>query len=129
MLVRNCYVISPVLYFHLHYEKRTKLTEQITTGFSPAEKTNFFEVKINGFQRSEPATRLARVRTKLNRAAGAIDSSEVSWAMAFSNNVALTTNVGASGVPHQLLTKEDVLFSKIAALPATDAVRDSPIPD
>ena len=53
---------------------------------------------------------------KLNQAAGSIDSSEVTRARAFSDNIALTTKEGSSGVPSQILQKENEIVSKVAAL-------------
>ncbi len=99
-----------------YYEKGMKLTEEIRSSLLPAERKNFFEVKINGFQRSEPAKGLTHVRMKLNQAAGSIDSSEATRARAFSDNIALTTKEGTSGVPHQVLQKENEIVSKVAAL-------------
>ncbi len=99
-----------------YYEKGMKLTEEIRSGLLPSERKNFFEVKINGFQRSEPAQGLTRVRMKLNEAAGSIDSSEVTRARGFSDNIALTAGPGSSSVPDQILRKEDELVSKVASL-------------
>ncbi|MGC8659587.1 MAG: CHAT domain-containing tetratricopeptide repeat protein [Desulfomonilaceae bacterium] len=99
-----------------YYEKGMKLTEEIRSGLLPSERKNFFEVKINGFYRSEPAKGLTRVRMKLNQAAQSIDSSEVTRARAFSDNIALRSERGFSGIPVDILEKEDALLSKLAAL-------------
>ncbi len=99
-----------------YYEKGMKFTEEIRAALLPSERKNFFEVKVYGFQRSEPAKGLTRVRMKLNQAAGSIDSSEVTRARAFSDNIALTSKEGSSGVPKQILEKEDELVNKLAAL-------------
>ena len=99
-----------------YYEKGMTLTEEIRSGLLPSERKNFFEVKVNGFGRSEPSKGLTRVRMKLNQAAGSIDSSEVTRARGFSDNIALTTKEGSSGVPNQIFQKEDELVSKVAAL-------------
>ena len=73
-------------------------------------------MKINGFYRSEPAKGLTRVRMKLNQAAQSIDSSEVTRARAFSDNISMRSEEGLSGIPKDILEKEDVLISKVAAL-------------
>jgi tetratricopeptide (TPR) repeat protein len=99
-----------------YYEKAMRFTEEIRSGLLPSERQNFFEVKVNGFQRSEPAKGLTRVRMKLNEAAGSIDSSEATRARAFSDNIALTTKAGSSGVPTQILKQDEDLAYKVAAL-------------
>ena len=98
------------------YEKGMKLTEEIRSGLMPAERKNFFEVKVGGFPRSEPAQGLTRVRMKLNKAADSIDSSEVTRARAFSDNTAQKSEGGYAGIPKEVLEKEDDLVSRVAAL-------------
>jgi len=99
-----------------YYEKGMNLTEEMRSGLLPSERKNFFEVKVNGFQRSEPAKGLTRVRMKLNQAAGSIDSSEVTRARSFSDNISQRSESGNSGIPKNILEKEDELVSKVAAL-------------
>jgi CHAT domain-containing protein/Tfp pilus assembly protein PilF len=99
-----------------YYEKGMKLTEEIRSGLMPAERKNFFEVKERGFARSEPAQGLTRVRMKLNRAAQSIDSSEVTRARTFSDNIAQKSEGGYAGMPKVLLEKEDALVTKVASL-------------
>ena len=99
-----------------YYERGMTLTEEIRSGLLPSERKNFFEVKINGFYRSEPSKGLTRVRMKLNQAAQSIDSSEVTRARAFSDNISMRSDKGFSGIPKDILEKEDALISKVAAL-------------
>lgn len=99
-----------------YYEKGMKLTEEIRSGLMPAERKNFLEVKVKGFARSEPAQGLTRVRVKFNQAANSIDSSEVTRARAFSDNIAQKSATGYVGVPRELLDKEDSLVIKVASL-------------
>jgi tetratricopeptide (TPR) repeat protein len=99
-----------------YYAKGMKLTEEIRSGLLPSERTSFFEVKIYGFPRSEPAKGLTRVRMKMNQAAGSIDSSEVTRARAFSDSMSQRTEVGYSGVAKDVLVKEDELVTRVAAL-------------
>ena len=93
-----------------------KLTEEIRSGLLPAERKTFFEVKMEGFPRSEPAQGLTRVRMKLNQAADSIDSSEVTRARAFSDNIAQKSEGGHAGIAKEILEKEDDLVSRVAAL-------------
>jgi tetratricopeptide (TPR) repeat protein len=99
-----------------YYEKGMTLTEEIRSGLLPSERKNFFEVRINGFYRSEPAKGLTRVRMKLNQAAQSVDSSEVTRARTFSDNMSLRSESGFSGIPKDVLEKEDSLVTKVAAL-------------
>ena len=99
-----------------YYEKGMTLTEEIRSGLLPSERKNFFEVKVNGFHRSEPAKGLTRVRMKLNQASQSIDSSEVTRARAFTDNISLRSEQNFSGIPKNILEKEDALVARVAAL-------------
>ncbi len=57
-------------------EKAMKLTEELRTGLLPSERRNFYDVKIGGFYRSEPAKGLTRVRMKLNEPMRTFEPSE-----------------------------------------------------
>jgi len=99
-----------------YYDKGMKLSEEMRSRLLPAERKNFFEVKVWGFERSEPAKGLTRVRMKLNRAAESIDSSEVTRARAFSDGIAQQSERGVAGVPEDVLEKEKDLIAKNASL-------------
>jgi tetratricopeptide (TPR) repeat protein len=99
-----------------YYEKAMNLVEDIRSGLLPSERKNFFEVKIGGFTRSDPARGLTRVRMKLNRADGSIDSSEVTRARAFSDHLSEISSTGSTGVPKETPEKEQSLVNRLAAL-------------
>ena len=99
-----------------YYQKGMALTEEIRSGLLPSERKNFFEVKINGFYRSEPAKGLTRVRMKLNQASESIDSSEVTRARGFADVISSRSESGVSGVSREVLASEDAKVSKVAAL-------------
>jgi tetratricopeptide (TPR) repeat protein len=99
-----------------YYEKAMKLAEEIRSGLLPSERRNFFEVKVEGFARSDPARGLTRVKMKLNRGEGSIDSSEITRARTFSEHLSETSSTGSSGVPKETLEKEQSLVNKLAAL-------------
>ena len=99
-----------------YYEKGIIFTEEIRSSLLPSERKEFFSVKINGFFRSEPGKGLTRVQMKLNQASGSIDSSEVTRARAFADNLFQTSTSGPSGVPREVLEKEDMLVTRVAAL-------------
>jgi len=99
-----------------YYAKGMKLTEEIRSALLPSERVNFFDVKINGFYRLAPAKGLTRVRMQQNRAADSIESSEITRARAFADNISRMSDAGYSGVPAQVLEKEDELVTQLASL-------------
>jgi tetratricopeptide (TPR) repeat protein len=99
-----------------YYDKAMKLVEEIRTGLLPSERKNFFDVKMGGFSRSDPARGLTRVRMKLNRADGSIDSSEMTRARAFSDHLSEISATGSSGVAKETLEKEQSLVNRLASL-------------
>jgi len=99
-----------------YYDKGMTLVEEIRSSLLPSERKDFFDVKVQGFERSEPAKGLTRVRLKLNKAAQGIDSSEATRARAFADAISLRSEVGYSGVPKEILLKEDELLTRVAAL-------------
>ncbi len=99
-----------------YYEKGMQRSEEIRSSILPAERKNFFDVKINGFDRSEPARGLTRVRMKMNKGIQSIDSSEVTRARSFSDHISQRSDAGFSGVPKDVLEKEENLVTKVASL-------------
>jgi tetratricopeptide (TPR) repeat protein len=99
-----------------YYSKGMKLTEEIRAGLLPSERINFFQVKINGFYRLEPARGLTRVRMKQNRSAGSIQSSEVTRARVFAEAMARRADTGRTGVPKEIIEKEYEIVTEIASL-------------
>lgn len=112
-----------------YYEQGIKLTEELRSSLPPAERKNFFEVRIGGFPRSEPAKGLTRVRMKLNQAADSIDSSELTRARAFSDGIAQRSEAGVAGVPQEVLKKEEELVTRIASLRKERAIEKGKTPD
>ena len=99
-----------------YYEKGMRLAEEIRAGLLPSERKNFFEVRINGFYRSDPAKGLTRVSMKLNQGVNSIDSSEVTRARAFSDNISQRSQAAYPGISRDVLDKEGALVSRVAAL-------------
>ena len=98
------------------YQKAMKVTEEIRSGLAPSERKNFFEVKVGGFRRSDPAKGLTRVRMKLNRPDGSIESSEVTRARSFAEHLAESSATGSTGIPGAVMEKELSMVNKVAAL-------------
>lgn len=99
-----------------YYEKAMNLLEEVRSGLLPSERKNFFEVKMGGFSRIEPAKGLTRVRMKLNRQDGGIQALEVTKARAFADHLSETSASGASGIPRETMEKEQSLVNRMAAL-------------
>ena len=99
-----------------YYEKAMKLVEEIRSGLLPSERKNFFEVKTGGFARSDPARGLTRVKMKLNKADGSIDSSEITRARAFSDHLSEISTTGSKDASKATLEKEQSIVNRLAAL-------------
>ncbi|MFH0825485.1 MAG: CHAT domain-containing tetratricopeptide repeat protein [Pseudomonadota bacterium] len=98
-----------------HYTKGMNLVEEIRSAMLPEERRNFFQVRIGGFSRLEPARGLTRVRMKQNHAAESIESSEAVRARAFTDAVATRAREN-SNVPHEIIEKENELVGRLASL-------------
>jgi CHAT domain-containing protein/Tfp pilus assembly protein PilF len=99
-----------------YYLRAFKITEDMRASLLPRERKTFFDVKVKGFFRSEPAKGLTRVRMKLNEALKSIESSEVTRARAFSDKIAERSSEVSRDVPRQVIEKEHELCTKLAAL-------------
>lgn len=99
-----------------YYEKAMNLTEEIRSGLLPSERRNFFEVKIQGLTRLDPARGLTRVGLKLNRTTGGIETSELTKARTFSDHLGEIFSNGSSGIPRDTLEKEQSLVTRLASL-------------
>ncbi len=98
-----------------HYEKAMNIAEEIRSGLLPSERVHFYSVRINGFHRTDPAKGLTRVRLKEHRGAESIESSEVTRARAFADNISLRRGQAYSGVPEKVIEKENELVSRLAS--------------
>jgi tetratricopeptide (TPR) repeat protein len=98
------------------YQKAMNIVEEIRSGLLPSERKNFFQVKVGGFQRSEPAKGLTRVRMKVNHPDGSIESSEVTRGRSFADHLAENSSAGSTGIPGQVMEKEQSLVYRVAAL-------------
>jgi tetratricopeptide (TPR) repeat protein len=107
-----------------YYEKATNMTEEIRSGLLTCERRNFFEVKIGGFQRSEAAKGLARMKMKLCEHEGSIAPSELARVRTFSDHLSQTYASGVSKIEKQTLEKEQYLENKLATLKKSLAKTD-----
>ena len=99
-----------------YYSRAVKVIEEIRSALVPSERKNFFDVKVGGFQRSDPAKGLTRVRMKLNLPDGSIASSEVTRARSFAEHLAENSSGGSTGITRDSMEKEQSLVNRVAAL-------------
>lgn len=98
------------------YEKGLDLAEDLRSMMLPSERKNFFEAKIGGFYRWEPAKGLTRVRMKLNKDAQSIEASEAVRARFFADSISQRSEGGVSGIPNSVLEQEETLTNRLANL-------------
>ncbi len=98
------------------YTKGMELVEEMRSSLTAGERANFYDVKIEGFSRVEPARGLTRVNMKLNQAAETIASSETTRARAFSDRISLRSEAGDSGVPLKVRHEGGRLVAQVAGL-------------
>jgi len=99
-----------------YFRKAVELTEELRSRLLPAARKSFLSVKVNGFERAEPARGLTRVMFKLGRPADSIVLSELTRARSFADRLALGPDNGYSGVPLDVQRKEAELVTRVAAL-------------
>ena len=115
-LAKSCEGLENYIKAEEYYEKAMNHTESIRSGLLPSERKNFFEVRSGGFERSEPARGLTRVRLKLNRSTDSITPSELTRARSFSDHLAQRSSSGVSGISTETVAREQSLVNKLAAL-------------
>jgi CHAT domain-containing protein len=98
------------------YDEAMKLIEELRAGLLPSERKNFYDVRMGGFYRSEPAKGLARARMKLNQPLESVEPSETIRARSFADNLAIKRLEDFPGVPRDVLNQEDILISTLASL-------------
>ena len=118
------YVGSALVYEHQqdyekakeYFSKAVALVENMRASLNPSQRANFYDVKVGGFYRSEPANGLTRVNMKLNQSMDSIASSEVTRARAFTDNISNRSARGYSGVPAEVSREEEQLVERVAGL-------------
>lgn len=98
------------------YEKALKLTEEIRSAILPAERKNFFDFKMGGFSRSDPAKGLVRILMKLNQPEESISPGELTKARTFADHLCQANATGAAKIPQKILLQEQELANSLAAM-------------
>lgn len=98
------------------YKKALAVTEDARSGLSPTDRINFFHVRIEGFQRSDPAKGLARVLMKLDKPEESIVPGELTKARSFAERLSQPQAGGAARIPEHLFNEEQRLLNSLAAI-------------
>ncbi|MFC1836901.1 CHAT domain-containing protein, partial [Thermodesulfobacteriota bacterium] len=99
-----------------YFRKAVDFTEELRSGLSRSQRETFFNVRINGFYRTEPYEGLARVLMKMNKPLEAFKGSEYTKARLFAESMVNRSDAGSSGVPPEVLKKHAELADELAAL-------------
>ena len=99
-----------------NYEKAVKLTEEIRSSLSAAERENFFDVKINGFTRTAPYEGLARVQIRLNKPQDAFKTTEYTRARVFAEAMSRLSHGKNLNVPPEIVRQDESINNELVAL-------------
>ena len=99
-----------------HYSKAVDYTEDLRASISPSARESFFDVKVEGFIRTEPYKGLARVLVKMKRPGEALRQSEACRARIFAETLSRRSFGLSSDVPKDVMVQDDLLNNQIAAL-------------
>jgi tetratricopeptide (TPR) repeat protein len=99
-----------------HYTQAMELTEELRGGLIPSQRRNFLSIRVNGFDRAEPAKGLNRLSFKQGRPIEGVVPAELARARAFADRLAVGPEQGYSGVPESVQERERELSARIAAL-------------
>jgi len=96
--------------------KAIDLTEELRSSLPKARREKFFDVRINGFLRTEPYDGLARVRLRMNRPLDAFRDSEYTKSRIFSEAMSNSFQSMSFDIPADVLNKDRELNDRLAAV-------------
>src|SRR5208283_5042941 len=99
-----------------YFTKAVEQAEELRSGLNAAERSQFFNVKVSGFFRTEPYEGLARVLMKLNKPVEALKQSEYTKARVFSESMTRRSPEASVKVPEDVLNKDLRLNEHLASL-------------
>jgi CHAT domain-containing protein/tetratricopeptide (TPR) repeat protein len=99
----------------VHYETAMRFAEEVRSSLAPEERLSFFDVRLGGFKRSDPAKGRARILMILNRPEESIEPSETTRARAFADKVVARSDREIRRVPEDVIAKLDLLATHLAA--------------
>ncbi len=98
------------------FRKAIDRTEDLRAGLNPAEKAEFYNVRVGGFYRTAPYEGLARVLVKLNKPLEALKESEYTRARMFAERISKRAEGSAPHIPQDVLEKDSHLNEQLAGL-------------
>ncbi len=99
-----------------YFRKAIDRTEDLRAGLNPAEKAEFYNVRVGGFYRTAPYEGLARVLVKLNKPLDALKESEYTRARMFAERISKRAEGSAPHIPQDVLEKDSQLNDQLAGL-------------
>ena len=99
-----------------YFRKAIDRTEDLRAGLNPAEKAEFYNVRVGGFYRTAPYEGLARVLVKLNKPLDALKESEYTRARMFAERISKRAEGSAPHIPQDVLEKDSQLNDSLAGL-------------
>jgi tetratricopeptide (TPR) repeat protein len=98
------------------FRKAVEQAEELRSGLSAGERSQFFNVKVWGFARTEPYEGLARVLMKMNKPIEALRQSEYTKARIFAESLSRRSSQASVKVPEDVLKKDFQLNEHLASL-------------
>lgn len=98
------------------FRKAISCTERLREGLSPAEKAEFYNVRVGGFYRTTPYEGLARVLAEMNQPVEALKTSEYTKARIFVEGLSRRSEGSILDVPKKVIDKDSELNEELAAL-------------
>lgn len=98
------------------YKKAIVATEAIRASLKPEQRSNFFDVKVNGWLRTHPYEGYARVLIKMNREEEAFTQSEYTKARVFAENMSKRSRGFEKDVPLNIRRKDEELEDRLFSL-------------
>ncbi len=99
-----------------NYERAVKLTEDLRSTLSAAERESFFDARINGFFRTAPYEGLARVQMRLNKPQEAFQTTEYTKARVFAEALSRLSGKTTLDMPAEVLNRDHTINNELAAL-------------
>ncbi|MGA8832124.1 MAG: CHAT domain-containing protein, partial [Desulfomonilaceae bacterium] len=96
-----------------------QFTEELRSSLERDQRKNFFDVKVNGFFRTDPYKGLARALLKTDQASEAFKMAEFTKARVFSEAISNRSGEQNSNVPAAIIKSDQEINSQVSALKTT----------
>ncbi|MBM3302265.1 MAG: tetratricopeptide repeat protein, partial [Deltaproteobacteria bacterium] len=99
-----------------YYLKAVRHTEDLRSTVPQTQRRNFFQVRIEGFFRTEPYEGLSRALMRMNRPLEAFKCSEYTKARVFAEALSRPPNTDAFDIPSDVLHRDSELNDRLASM-------------